>query len=577
MDEAALQSRLTAIIDGPGLLSVVVNRDTPYEALDAARSDLCFPRLPVDSLCRLRTAEAAAFVLKRTGTLERVSTSAASISLTAGEALYPDLLYCSPEFGAFLLFELKRGTATPRQAITELLAYEHEVLNHAPFLSHDDLMMVLVATDFPVLLDHALVGLMTWTRRRVLCLKAEPHGDSIRLAVHLPMAWSPLAQGILPPDALQTAGLCLYPKPDDPRTDDELLELAVSAAQLITREADRAGSHGFVMVWRDAMYPVISQCPLILTVGVVNPYVFLQAATQKGRMPVAATPLSTYLLDGGHCDELAGAWNWNETVGRRAVEYLSRWCEPMWEDFGTWAGARQPDRLNGPPDVLERRAWPMHFDFWGVLGDYARELTARVAMRANFLPSTVRPGIDWTRPRLAVSILDGFALPEVVPGGQWTFGAMLQLGLRLGRLGSFIETWRANAPNPRRSLAAMLFWAEMDLWAPLHELQSRYQSAEDLTEPPPALVFGDYASPAPGHDAIRDLIAWISRHFIGDRSELLAGAFALGLRSHSLLDGLFALGADSQSRGALLHEVADQSRNVLALCVAGILETPRGP
>ena len=135
MNESELQSRLELLIGEGAFLKSITNRDAPTKALKHSMSNSLLPPFPTDYLSRLRVAEAADYVLECCGKLECVATNRNNISRTKGELLFSDLLYCNTEYGVLFLFELKRGTQTPRQTVTELLAYEHEVLNYLPFTS----------------------------------------------------------------------------------------------------------------------------------------------------------------------------------------------------------------------------------------------------------------------------------------------------------------------------------------------------------------------------------------------------------------------------------------------------------
>ena len=88
-----------------------------------------------------------------------------------------------------LRLKSKKDRATARETATELLAYEHEILNHIPFASANDILMVVVSREFSPLLDHAIAGLVTWGRKRILCLRVSDLTNGRRLAIHLPKAW----------------------------------------------------------------------------------------------------------------------------------------------------------------------------------------------------------------------------------------------------------------------------------------------------------------------------------------------------------------------------------------------------
>jgi hypothetical protein len=111
------------------------------------------PVLSVDHHVRRRLADAAQYVLKSFGKLERVSFDQ-NISGAAG-TLRPDILAFDHATGVLLCFELKRSVATGREALTELLAYEQEIRNHLPLTSRDTVAFVLMSTMWSPILDHA--------------------------------------------------------------------------------------------------------------------------------------------------------------------------------------------------------------------------------------------------------------------------------------------------------------------------------------------------------------------------------------------------------------------------------------
>ena len=80
--------------------------------------------------------------------LDLISKNNRNLSAEKGERLFTDLLYCARGTSQFIVIEVKNQNITAREAITELLAYEHEVLNHLPFADANDIMMVIVSRDF---------------------------------------------------------------------------------------------------------------------------------------------------------------------------------------------------------------------------------------------------------------------------------------------------------------------------------------------------------------------------------------------------------------------------------------------
>lgn len=268
--EQDLQDWLEAVVGADELSEVIEGEDGVESALRWTESEEFWPTFPIDYMTRVGNLRAAQRVLGSLNSLELVSKSNRSISQEKGESLFVDLLYCTRETSQFVLFEIKNQKATTREAISELLAYEHEALNHTPFSSANDIMMVVVSRDFPPLLEHAVTSLNTWSRRRILCLRFDDSGKRPRLAVHLPKAWTAIGQKGLPPSGLVTAAISF--KPSKELNEGEVHSICSTAAALMVREAERTGGSGFAMVVENILYPRMAEGPFLLLVGAVNPF-----------------------------------------------------------------------------------------------------------------------------------------------------------------------------------------------------------------------------------------------------------------------------------------------------------------
>jgi hypothetical protein len=66
--------------------------------------------------------------------------------------LFPDLVLVSDEDNKIIIVEIKRSNQTAREALTELLAYDHEVKNLLPFLSNFEVLFCIISTDYSTLL-----------------------------------------------------------------------------------------------------------------------------------------------------------------------------------------------------------------------------------------------------------------------------------------------------------------------------------------------------------------------------------------------------------------------------------------
>ena len=116
----------------------------------------------------------------------------------------PDLIAFNPEQRTVIVFEFKRSTQTERQALTELLAYEHEIRNSLHFWLVTISLTCCVPRTLSTLLEHAAAGAITWSEKNVLCLKANVVANQLHLRVHIPPAWEYLGASRFPEDSLPT-------------------------------------------------------------------------------------------------------------------------------------------------------------------------------------------------------------------------------------------------------------------------------------------------------------------------------------------------------------------------------------
>lgn len=571
--EQEVQDWLEAVIIADALNDVIDGADGVDSALRATESDEFWPTFPIDYLTRVGNLRAAQQVLRSLHTLELVSKSNRSISQEKGESLFVDLLYCTRATSQFVLFEIKNQKATTREAVSELLAYEHEALNHTPFLSANDIMMVVVSRDFPPLLEHAVTGLNTWSRRRVLCLRFDDSAESPRLAVHIPKAWTAIGQNGLPASGLVTAAISFEPR--EGLDEEEVHDICATAAALMVREAERKGGSGFAMVMHNLLFPSMAEGPFLLLAGAVNPFSFLRDAEEGGFVSRTNSPIADYVLNGDREHDLANSWDWLSCDGGAATEYLNGYGRASWESFSTWQGLRDVRRWRAPSITMDRHLTPVSIDFWGVLGDFARDLVRHVDRVRNFMPGFARPGMDWRHPKLGVAILDEIALENPIDGGQWTFSAIFALGVRMGRLNALGAQFAEFNNDQRRKLLAAVFWAEADIFGMIHEISLRYISAKEIVEPPPRLSFGRYESGEEVSASFSAFAQWFIDHFIGTDETFLVEAFITGLKIYAVFDPQFDAFGDNADVAASREEAVKRARHWLKWSVVSALEEGR--
>jgi hypothetical protein len=134
--------------------------------------------------------------------------------------------------------------------------------------------------------------------------------------------------------------------------------------------------------------------------------------------------------------DLSTAWNWLASDDGAAVEYLRGYGSPTWEGLSNWSHFRDVRRWRYSGLTPDRHITPISIDFWGVLGDYARDAVRNTERMKRFMPSFTNPGLDWRDPRLGVLLLDEVSVEPVVSAGQWTFATLFAFGMRLGRVGA---------------------------------------------------------------------------------------------------------------------------------------------
>lgn len=571
--EQEIQDWLEAIVASDMLSDVIDGAEDVDAALRWTESDEFWPTFPIDYLTRIGNLRAAQQVLGSLNSLELVSKSNRSISLEKGESLFADLLYCTRSTSQFVLFEIKNRKDTTREAVSELLAYEHETLNHTPFSSANDIMMVVVSRDFPPLLEHAVTGLNTWSRRRVLCLQFDDSGDSPRLAIHIPKSWSAIGQKGLPASGLETAAISFEPR--EGLDEKEVHDICATAAALMVREAERTGGSGFAIVMHNLLFPDMAEGPFLLFAGAVNPFSFLPNAEESGFVSRTNSPITDYVLSGDREHDLAMSWDWLSCDGGAATKYLNGYGRARWESFSTWQRFRDVRRWRAAGVTMDRHLTPVSIDFWGVLGDFARDLVRHVDRIRNFMPGFARPGMDWRHPKLGVAILDEIALESPINGGQWTFSAIFALGVRLGRLNAFGAQFAEADDDRRRKLLAAVFWAEADIFGMIHEIGLRYISAKEIVEPPPHITFGRYESGDDVSAAFSAFAQWFVDRFIGTDEQFLVEAFITGLEIYAVFDPQFDAFGDNADVAVAREEAVKRARHWLKFSVVYALDEER--
>lgn len=366
--ERTLHRQILQSIRRGELADVIVDK-ARLEDQDRRATSNQLPEFSIDHLSRLSAVKAGAAVMKALSNLESL-TSDQNVSVTPGQVLKPDIVCVNPELQSLVIFELKKASQTGRQAVTELLAYEQEVKNLLPLLSNYDVNFVLISTEWSTLMDHAVASAIAWSGRKILCLDAALVDGNLQLQTRVPEAWRVTGSVDFPPDALASVTICLYEKnaysgakdrEDSQGTETDLDPRIWTALELIAREGDRLGCHGFAVLWRDHLG--LSLARYNITVCTVSPFAFYTSSRMRdiirsddGRLVAALDKFVRDYDPQGHSEALMA-------TATAAHPILKEVSDPMLEGFSSW----ERDRL-----TLSRRAEPLLCEFWGALGDFAR-------------------------------------------------------------------------------------------------------------------------------------------------------------------------------------------------------------
>lgn len=565
MKEKVLQEWIEQLVAAESLHEIIEGKDSVDPSTYFHKNENFIPSFPVDFLMRQRCLSAAEHVLGRLIMPEMVSTAATNLSLNRSERLFPDLLLCDMESGSLVLIEIKRSKSTERETATELLAYEHEIRNHYPFLSNLDICHVVIATEFSPLLDHSVAGLVTWNEKQVLCLKASGDEGAIRLEVHIPEVWTSIGQKPIPSESLVTVDLHLYQKSGESVVlPKEIERIADTALNLIARDGDRFNSHGFVMLWEDQQRRSEDLVHYCLTIGMINPYPFTVAAVAGEFIKESHTKLVEYvhrqLEESNICpfDSLLGK------ICHQAKSLLGEKLDPMWENFSTWESQRVPlMHLDAPMQGIQYRALPLKFEFWGVLGSFARQFITMPAVRGYFDRLISVKNLDWRDPQVAIELLDRLVGLEAVQHGRFPCSAIFKIGNQIASFLSINFTMEqvARAEGDFKNLPAMHMWYGTLLASSLREVLFRYNvTTEELPEPP---VFerseNGYIEP----ESIISLVQWLQGEFL-KKSRAHQRCFQIGTKVHGLLNPDFAMGTSMEEKAIITEELAEFGRWVLA-------------
>lgn len=518
--ESKVVDWLLQLIDSETLSDAIKGTTEILNIVEAANQHSMIRTFSIDYVSRLASAKAAEYVLGQLEMLELVAVNK-SISLTSGEILRPDILCFNAESRTLVVFEVKRAESTERQTVTELAGYEQELRNMLPFLGDFEICFVIVARDWTTLLDHAVGSLNAWSGKQCLALRlGVDENDVFELECHLPEAWHLMGSIGLPPSALQTIDVFL--NESTPNLDEKWPPRSLlTAMEVIARAGDRAGSHGFMMLWKDVNS--FGNGVWAFTLCAIDPHAMYSWCRTHG-LPQRESEAATFL------DK---AVNDMPSLIPSVVYRLAKEAFPILQD-------RYQTEFEGAYDWHEKvrqyrmRGVPTRFEFWGMLGDYAREFVCNEGVRNQYMPFIGNHELDWTDPEIAIPLIEILTGKAPFAGGMVRCSDAFNAGLVLGSLVQAAENAALSDEHATR-FEPWVRWSDIEALRYAIEMKQISDISEEVTSPIPSL------STHPAHRllAARELIEWVLKHLIGSMHPVHQEFFLLGRDGGAFFGGWF--------------------------------------
>lgn len=439
-----------------GCLSHSVTGHELISDIVASRTDPNkLPGFTIDYLMREKCARSANYVLPLLEGLELISADK-NVSSEKSDTFRPDIIAYNRQRHTFVVIEIKDDRKTEREALTELLAYEHELQNHLPLSGVFDIAYVLVSTVWSPLLQHSAAGVITWTNKQILCLEVAQH--PWQLQVRLPDAWTALASVDLPDKALAT--LTIGVNASSARSDDALGIPSILSAglELLIGDAERSKTHGFALLCYDERPE--SEFNWLITIALINPQAFFNHAEQRERFS-RSTPLRSFLSTLVKQAVPSQMSPRLRHLSLSAVE-LIRSHYPVEEiHFSDWLSTRQQ---------LRKATVPITVEMWGALGEFERFYHTHAGVRASAHRNNASDPFNWHHPLIALPLIDDLTQNRPLLEGALTCSECFYLGLLFGTY-NLVE---ANISRVGKSLARRLWcfqrWLDSEILVALREI-----------------------------------------------------------------------------------------------------------
>ncbi|OYQ74002.1 hypothetical protein [Wohlfahrtiimonas chitiniclastica] len=520
LSEKQIQEKIIDLIKNHKFHDVISKDSINFveNILKNASADNILPDFSIDYYIRKNIAQSMKNVLDTMHSL-KVLTDDKNISVTKGQYLRPDIVCLNQETKTLIIFELKKSVQTERQALTELLAYEHELKNTLPFLANYDIQFVLISTDWSTLLQHASASAITWSKKNLLCLKLNATDVLFDLEVIFPDAWKLTGLPYFPKESISSMNLCL--DRIDSALEQEEIQYRVSiAVDHLVREAEIAGLHGFIVVSEDyASFFSPEEYHIIITFCSVSPLVFLKEMLEVKSINDTDGHLVKPLLEAFSDYDINQSISSLYKIASKVMKpFLDKFCHSTFEAFRPWEYSR---------DELEDRGLPIEMNCWGIIGEYVRDYLRNPAVmkhQSQMFPTGIA---DWKNPIFGLQLIQFLTIPKFMASGQLNLSDIFKLGLMI----RYDDQLRKNYEETKsKNLECLLFWHSLLIPYTLEEITNYISGIKSSEKNCPIIKY------SPNIKANVDwepFISWVGNNLLPD--DYYRAVFELGLNLSLLI------------------------------------------
>jgi hypothetical protein len=555
MKEKDLQDWLTSLIKDDSLLDHVLGQEQLRAAYAKAKGEHSLAAFLTDYRFRKRMLESSVRVLDVLYGLSLIQ-DVKNMSLHKGDRLYPDIVTANAESGHFVVFELKTGRSSAREALTELLAYDHLLRNHLPLLSDAHVHLVVVAQDFPPLLDQAVANAVLWQDRSILCLRPNAIANPTALEIHTPRGWWAMGQQGLPDEALLVASLSVERMDTKDYNEDQIERLYMQAVEIVRHRGSRNGSHGIVTLVKDTWG--LAESKWVLLVGYINPFHLFRMADQAGFVEGPGTPLVEFLRDEDNSLSMESQMVPVIDAIKEARELLKCLGTPIVEGDYPWRTTRHQWKHRGVVQTVES---------WGFIGDHIIGTWLSPKYRDVYNPIIGAKALPWSMPQVSIPMLDGLADLTCFKQARLDARTVVGLGIKLGYCHAVAANIASRTKHPD-SDAAVLQWAELDVLPEVLELANVLTEEKRATMPKATFSGGVIEYSGKVAEWVTAMITWIADELIGENHPVHRALFAAAINGCYLFDEYLETALkDKTVRRNVSNELMEQTRPVISACL----------